>query len=68
MQQTYKVKLTHMLDNGDKFEFESFGSAQGHDDAVNLTTNRLRAAITELASATAIEIDKTKVELGAHKH
>lgn len=67
MQQTYKAKLAHMLDNGDKLEFESFVEASSHDDAVTQATTRLRSAIAGLATAADIEIDKTKIELGAHK-
>jgi len=68
MQQTYKAKLTHLLDNSDKLEFESFVEATGNDDAVAKTKARLGAALSQLANTADIEIDKTKVELGAHKH
>lgn len=68
MKQTYKAKLAHMLDNGDKLEFESFVEASGHDDAVTQASARLREVIAGLASAGSIDIDKTKIELGAHRH
>lgn len=68
MKQSYKAKLAHILDNGDKLELETFVDAQGHDEAVGLAAARLREVVRELAGLDTIGIDKTKVELGAHKH
>ncbi len=68
MKQTYKAKVAHMLDNGDKLEFEAFVDAENHDTAVTQAKVRLREVIGQLAKASDIEIDKTKVEMGAHKH
>ncbi|MBG6073289.1 MULTISPECIES: hypothetical protein [unclassified Polaromonas] len=68
MNQPYKTKLAHMLDNGDKLEFESFVEASSHDDAVAQAKVRLHAVIAALATAETIDIDKTKVEMGAHQH
>lgn len=68
MKQTYKAKLAHMLDNGDKLEFESFVEATGHDDALAQASTRMKAVIGQLATAAAIDIDKTKIELGSHRH
>ena len=68
MKQTYKTKIAHMLDNGDKLELEAFVEASGHDDAFAQAKQRFQSVVTELAGAGEIEIDKTKVELGGHKH
>ncbi|MBA4262508.1 MAG: hypothetical protein C0443_10965 [Comamonadaceae bacterium] len=69
MKQSYKTKLAHMLDNGDKLELEAWVDAVSHNEAVELATARFKAVVGELATAgAAIEIDKTKVEMGAHKH
>ncbi len=68
MKQTYKAKLAHMLDNGDKLEFETFVEASGHDDAMAQASTRMKAVIGELAGAATLDIDKTKIELGAHRH
>lgn len=68
MKQTYKAKVAHMLDNGDKLEFEAFVDAESHDTAVAQAKARLRDVVGQLAKAADIEIDKTKIEMGAHKH
>lgn len=68
MKDMFKTKIAHMLDNGDKLELEAFVEAESHDAAVAAARTRLKAVVTELAGAAEIEIDKTKVELGAHKH
>jgi hypothetical protein len=68
MKQNFKTKLTHMLDNGDKLEFEAFVEASSHDNALTLATNRMRSVIAELASVGSFDIDKTKIEQGAHRH
>lgn len=68
MKQSYKTKLAHMLDNGDKLELEAWVDAATHNEAVELATARFKAVVSELAAAGTIEIDKTKVEMGAHKH
>jgi hypothetical protein len=68
MKQNFKTKLTHMLDNGDKLEFESHIEASSHDDALALATTRMRSVIGELASVGSFDIDKTKIEQGAHRH
>lgn len=68
MKQSYKTKLAHMLDNGDKLELEAWVDATSHDDAVALATARFKTVVGELATASTIDIDKTKVEMGAHQH
>jgi len=68
MKQMFKTKIAHMLDNGDKLELEAYVEATSHDDAFGLAKDRLKSVVSELASVTDIEIDKSKVELGAHKH
>ncbi len=68
MKQTFKAKLAHMLDNGDKLEFESFVEASSHDDALAQATTRMRSVIGELAAVASFDIDKTKIEQGAHRH
>lgn len=68
MTQSYKTKLAHLLDNGDKLELEAWVDAGSHNEAFELATARFKAVVGELATAASIEIDKTKVEMGAHKH
>lgn len=68
MKQTYKAKLTHMLDNGDKLEFESFVEASSHDDALAQASGRMKDVIGQLAGSPSIDIDKTKIELGAQRY
>ncbi|MBA3057964.1 MAG: hypothetical protein KJ614_12670 [Gammaproteobacteria bacterium] len=68
MTQTFKAKLAHMLDNGDKLEFESFVEACSHDDALAQASTRMRSVIGELAGAASFDIDKSKIEQGAHRH
>ena len=68
MTQSYKAKVAHMLDNGDKLEFEAFVEAASHDDAFLKAQARLKDVVKELAGKASIEIDKSKVEFGAHKH
>ncbi|EHS50701.1 hypothetical protein PDO_0230 [Rhizobium sp. PDO1-076] len=68
MKQMFKTKIAHMLDNGDKLELEAFVEATGHDDAFAQAQQRLQAVVAELAGKGEIDIDKSKVELGAHKH
>jgi len=68
MTQSYKTKLAHILENGDKLELEAWVDATSHNEAVALATTRFKLIVSELAAANAIEIDKTKVEMGAHKH
>jgi hypothetical protein len=68
MKHTYKTKLAHMLDNGDKLELEAFVEASSHDDAYAQASARLRTVVSQLAQAAHIDIDKTKIELGAHRH
>jgi hypothetical protein len=68
MTQSYKAKVAHMLDNGDKLEFEAFVEAASHDDAFQKAQVRLKDVVKELAGKASIEIDKSKVEFGAHKH
>ncbi len=68
MKQMFKTKIGHMLDNGDKLELEAFVEAASHDDAFAQAKERLKSVVSELAGVADIEIDKTKVEFGAHKH
>jgi hypothetical protein len=68
MKSVFKAKLTHMLENGDKLEFEAAVEASSHDEALALATNRMRSVIAELASVGSFDIDKTKIEQGAHRH
>ncbi len=68
MKQMFKTKIAHMLDNGDKLELEAFVEATGHDDAFSQAQQRLQSVVAELAGKGEIDIDKSKVELGAHKH
>lgn len=68
MTQTFKAKLAHTLDNGDELVFESFVEATSHDDALAQATTRMRRVIGELAAAASFDIDKTKIEQGAHHH
>lgn len=68
MKQMFKTKIAHMLENGDKLELEAFVEATSHDDAFSQAKQRLHAVVAELAGKPEIDIDKTKVELGAHKH
>jgi len=68
MKQIFKTKIAHMLDNGDKLELEAFIEAKSHDDAFAQAKDRLKSVVGELASVAEIEIDMSKVELGAHKH
>jgi hypothetical protein len=67
MNHTYKAKVAHLLDNGDKLELEAFVDADSHDAAFALARNRLRDVVGRLAAAGTIEIDKSKIELGAAK-
>lgn len=64
----FKVKLAHLLDNGDKVEMEAWVEAASHDEAYNAARARFGRAVAQLASATEIEIDKSKIEMGAEKH
>lgn len=68
MKQMFKTKIAHMLDNGDKLELEAFVEATSHDEAFEQAKGRLKSVVSELAGVAEIEIDKSKVELGAHKH
>lgn len=68
MKQMFKTKIAHMLDNGDKLELEAFVEAASHDDAFAQAKQRLQSVVAELAGKGEIDIDKTKVETGAHKH
>ncbi|WP_162742633.1 hypothetical protein [Rhizobium sp. CECT 9324] len=64
----FKTKIAHMLDNGDKLELEAFVEATSHDDAFAQAQQRLQSVVAELAGKGEIDIDKSKIELGAHKH
>jgi hypothetical protein len=68
MTQSYKAKVAHMLDNGDKLEFEAHVDASSHDEAFRKAQGRLQEVVKDLAGKSVIEIDKSKVEFGAHKH
>lgn len=65
---TYKTKIAHMLDNGDKLELEAFVEAEGHDDAFEQAQARFSAIIQNLSQAGSIDIDRSKVESGTHPH
>jgi hypothetical protein len=67
MKQTFKAKIAHMLENGDKMEMEAWVEAESHDEAYVLAQTRFKEAVTELASTSEIEIDKSKIEMGAHR-
>lgn len=68
MKQTFKTKLAHMCDNGDKIELETFVEAEGHDAAFQMAQARFNEIVRELSQHGSIAIDKTKVELGADQH
>ncbi|MBL1379499.1 hypothetical protein [Zobellella iuensis] len=68
MMQSFKTKVAHLLDNGDKLELEAFVEADSHDHAFTLAQARLKEVVSQLAAAPAIDIDKSKIEQGAHKH
>lgn len=63
----FKVKLAHLLDNGDKVEMEAWVEAASHDAAYNTARARFGKAVAQLASAPDIEIDKSRIEMGAEK-
>lgn len=68
VKQTFKTKLAHMLDNGDKIEFESFVEADSHDAAFETAQSRFSDVVRALSQRGSIEIDKSKIELGVNKH
>lgn len=68
MKQMFKTKIAHMLDNGDKLELEAYVEATSHDDAFGQAKDRLKSVVSELSGMAEIDIDKSKVELGADKH
>lgn len=68
MTQSYKAKVAHMLDNGDKLELEAFVEAVSYDAAFAQTQVRLKEVVMQLAGSASIDIDKSKIEMGAHKH
>ncbi len=65
--QTFKAKIAHILENGDKIEMESWVEAESHDAAFKSAQVRFKEAVTTLAETTEIEIDKSKIEMGAHR-
>lgn len=64
MSQHYKAKITHLTDEGDKLELETWVEASSHDAAFDAAKLRLTALIGELSAVDAIEIDKSKIEFG----
>ncbi|EKP0299059.1 hypothetical protein JFQ87_001572 [Aeromonas veronii] len=66
--QHFKAKIAHVLDNGDKIEMEAWVEAASHDEAFALAQARFKQVVGELAAMDEIEIDKSKIEMGAHRH
>tara|TARA_B100000795_G_C22663064_1_gene384838 strand:+ start:419 stop:625 length:207 start_codon:yes stop_codon:yes gene_type:complete len=68
VKETFKVKIAHILDNCDTIELVCFVEGDSYNDALNTAKMRFSEVVKQLADETDIEIDKTKIETGAHKH
>jgi hypothetical protein len=67
MTQTYKLKLAHISDDGDKLELHTFVDAPNYDGAFELAKARFQTLLTELSQQPAFDIDQCKIELGTHQ-
>lgn len=59
----HKVKITHLLDNGDKLEYETYLDADSSDEALSKATSQMQTMIESLHGQT-FSIDKFKIESG----
>lgn len=68
MAQTFKAKIAHVLENGDKLELEAWVEAENHEGAYEAAKTRLKEAVTLLSAAPSISADKSKIEMGVQPH
>ncbi|WP_022941612.1 hypothetical protein [Psychromonas hadalis] len=66
MKVSFKVKLAHILENGDSIQFECFMEADNHNVAYEAAKLQFLQAIKGLSTETCIEIDKSKIAAGAY--
>lgn len=64
MPHSFKTKIAHVFENGDKIEMEAHLDAEDHQQAFEQARQRFSAAVSELATVESITIDKSKIELG----
>jgi hypothetical protein len=64
MKETFKAKIAHILDDGDKLELVCFVEADSHSEAFAAAKVRFSEVVKQLASEPEIEIDKSKIETG----
>lgn len=60
--QNYKVKLSTLLDDGNKLEFEAHLEAESHQQASTIAEEQFLAAIHAVSQKNEISIDKVKLE------